>query len=167
MATRAGAACTAILPCLGCWPTASLRADRGEMVRGCPAPEMAAAEGNPGPPQADRGRACLTSELCISVSYWPSWPALCHPIGGRECPPHVSCTDCNCFQERNPFLGRAPALLDCGADGPSLSDPGLQPRGWASICSLRAGVAPAHSSPCVAPTSHLLRAGPVPRRMES
>ena len=63
---------------------------------------------------------------------------------------------------RNVSFGRTPALLDCGADGLSLWDPGAaSPEAGPASAARGPGVAPGHNSPTSAPSSHLLECRPL------
>ena len=96
------------------------RGQSGE-VRGLPSPKMAATESSPHPTQADKRSpvpslwAVHAVMLAIGVSSDLSY-------SWTGCPAHVGCPGGTAFKE--PFFGGTPALLDCGADGLSLLDPG-------------------------------------------
>lgn len=114
-------------PCPACWPTAPLRAARGERVKKCLAPKwlLHKAACSPRPPPRGRQREPRTHSVgCAS----PCHAGHCGersscPIAGPGCPAHVGYTSEAAF--RNAFFAGPPALLDCRADGLSLLDPGL------------------------------------------
>lgn len=156
---QAGAAGASVLPCPACWPTAPLRAARGERVRGCWALrwllQKAASSPLPPDPKQTKGAPHPLHGLCLFTSPGPLWPAFWLSSSWAREPHAHGPHQRNCFQEC--FLGRATCFAGLQSRWPEpLGARASSPEAGAASVACGPGEAPAHNSPVTAPTSHLL-----------
>lgn len=148
---QAVAACASTLPCQVCWPTAPLKADRGERVRGCLAPK-----GSPHTPQADKGSPVPPSwavPLRVMLAIVASFLQLDEGV------PHTYAHRWPCFQEC--FLWRDTCLAGLWSRWPKpLGSRASSSEARPASAACGPGPAPAHNSPVTAPTHHLLQGRP-------
>lgn len=113
------------------------------------------------PTHLSRQRESRTHPVgCVAQSRWSLWSALRLSYSWTRVSAHAGHTGGPAF--RNVSFGGTPALLDCGADGPSLWDPGAaSPEAGLASAARGPGVAPGHNSPTSAPSSHLLECRPL------
>ena len=147
-----------------CWPTASVRAFGVKVVRSCLALKRLLQEAAPPAPPHTRGQTKAAPHPHPAATKL-SRAGHCHqlsgcPTAGRGCPAHAGHTGGPAF--RNVSFGGTPALLDCGADGPSFWDPGAaSPEAGPASVARRPATALGHNSPTSAPSSHLLEGRPL------
>lgn len=133
--------------------------ERGQRVRGCLTPKWLL-QRQPPSPQADKrlSRTRLV-ELYISVLRQSSWPVLWLSYSWTR----VLCTRgshrLHYFQEC--FLWRDTCFAGLQSRWPeTLGSQASSPKARPASAACRPGAAPAHNSPVIAPTSHLLQCRP-------
>lgn len=124
-----------------------------------PGPKMAATEAAATPSSRQRDLPHPPCELCISVLRWPLWPALWLSYSWTRVLHTRGPHRLHCFQEC--FLWRDTCFAGLQSRWPeTLGSQASSPKARPASVACRPGAAPAHNSPVIAPTSHLLQCRP-------